>query len=146
LKAGVGTANEAGRFVLRGLEPGDYVLEARHDDWASVRSKVVTLAEDKPARAVQLILQRGLVITGQVLLPEGGKGSGITVTLRGQDKQLMQRTDAGGRFRFQGLTRGAYTLRAYLGRSTASTPLTVRLAGADETVTIDAWQNRDPSR
>ena len=142
LRAGVTQADKAGRFTVRGLGPGRYVLTARHDDWAPVRSKPFTVSEEDPPPKVNLRLNKGLSLEVEVLLPDGSRGKGVTVTIQGPDKQLMRRTDSNGKVRFTGLSNGKYTLRAYLDRSTASQKQQVVLSKKDAAVTISAWRRR----
>ncbi len=140
LRAGVAHVDGSGTFVLRGLRAGRYVVEARHENFTTERSAVVVLAADGEGRNLKVTLRRGLVLTASVVLPNGTKGSGVTVTLRGPDKQLMRRTNRGAEVRFQGLSPGTYTLRAHASRSTVSERVTVKLVEQDEAVKISSWR------
>jgi protocatechuate 3,4-dioxygenase beta subunit len=140
LRAGVGRADGRGRFVLMGLAPGRYVVEAFHNDWATARSEVVAVEAGAPAPSVGLTLERGFALTVTVRLQDGQPGKEVDVTLRGPDKLVSRRTDGAGRVRFRGLSKGTYSLRAVLDRRATSERVSVKVTDTDATATIAAWR------
>lgn len=71
-----------GSFLFDDLDPGDYVLEARADDWADSRSEPFTIAsgEDPPVR-VDIVMTRGGSICGRVVDAAGQPAGGALVSL-----------------------------------------------------------------
>lgn len=71
-----------GGFLFDDLDPGDYVLEARADDWADARSEPFTIAsgEDPPVR-VDIVMTRGASLCGRVVDAAGQPAAGALVSL-----------------------------------------------------------------
>ncbi len=115
-----------GRFQLEGLASGAYTLTATHPDWTEETERVEL--KDHPA-SVEIRLGRGGSIGGAVLA--GGRGvAGAAVSLSAAGQLSLGPfgsgqsaiTDEGGRFRFDRLSAGRYSLVASL-RSQASAPV-----------------------
>ncbi|HNS00147.1 MAG TPA: carboxypeptidase-like regulatory domain-containing protein [Planctomycetota bacterium] len=139
LAAGQGVSDKDGAFTLRGIAPGEYTIEAHHDGYAAARSPALAVREDAPPEPVALQLAKGLALSGSVVLPDGARAAGAVVALSGPEKQARARTDGEGRFRFEGLVPGAYTLQALAGRGIRSAPLAVILADRDQEVVLRSW-------
>jgi hypothetical protein len=123
LEAGpVGEAT-APRFAVRGLVPGRYALVV----WAGPFLPIVVEGiEIDGALSLSLVTlelsRRGASVAGRVLSPQGEPRAGVLVTARGDGTGITlppgrttSRTDAGGRWRVEGLPAGRYTLTAEVG-------------------------------
>lgn len=93
----------------------------------------------------------GGTLSGSVTDQQGGVLPGVTVTLSGSDRTVTSTTDDGGRFRFLNLAPGEYkvtlTLQGFttavqenivvrVGATTDLTPIAMRVATVQETVTV----------
>ncbi len=128
-----------GRYEIAGLAPGTWVLTASHPDWSEGTATVEI--KDAPASA-DVRLGRGGSIGGAVLAA-GRPVAGAQVTLSavgdtgfrpgagrmGGGGQTAL-SDEGGRFRFERLTPGRYTLAAAL-RDQSSAPAEAVVTGDD---------------
>ncbi len=123
---GPGATDAEGRFEIEGLAPGSYTITATHPDWTEETERVEL--KDQPA-SVEIRLGRGGAIGGSVLA--GGRGvAGATVSLSAAGQSFRGPfgggqtaiTDEGGRFRFDRLSAGRYTLVASL-RTQGSAPV-----------------------
>lgn len=125
------TTDADGRYEITGLAPGTWAVTASHSEWSE--SSVTVELEDAPANAdlrlgaggslVGVVLAGGRPVAGaEVGLSEaGGTGRGFgggQGSLTGQD----------GRFRFDRLAPGRYTLSASL-RSQSSDPVEAVVTG-----------------
>jgi protocatechuate 3,4-dioxygenase beta subunit len=126
-----------GRYEIAGLAPGTWTLTASHPDWSESTASVEL--KDAPVSA-ELRLGRGGSIGGTVtaagrpvpgaqvgLAPAGEAGFSRSGPF-GSDQGSL--TDEGGRFRFDRLPPGRYTVSAAL-RSQSSTPVEVVLTGEE---------------
>jgi protocatechuate 3,4-dioxygenase beta subunit len=128
-----------GKYELAGLAPGTWTLTASHPEWSETTSSVEL--KEAPVTA-DIRLGRGGSVGGSVtaggrpvpgaqvgLAPAGDAGMGM---MRGGPFGSEQGalTDEGGRFRFDRLTPGRYTLSASL-RSQSSAPAEVVLTGEE---------------
>jgi protocatechuate 3,4-dioxygenase beta subunit len=126
-----------GKYEIAGLAPGTWTLTASHPDWSDTTARVEL--KDAPVTA-DIRLGRGGSIGGTVTaggrpVPGAQVGlapSGDTGMMRGGPFGSEQGalTDDGGRFRFDRLTPGRYTLSATL-RSQSSAPAEVVLTGEE---------------
>jgi protocatechuate 3,4-dioxygenase beta subunit len=128
-----------GRYEITGLAPGTWVLTATHPDWSEATARVEL--EAAPASA-DIRLGRGGSIGGTVVAA-GRPVAGAQVTLStagdtgfrpgagmfgGGEQSAL--TDDAGRFRFDRLSAGRYTLGASL-REQQSAPAEAVLTGED---------------
>ena len=141
---GEGGDNEAatdaeGRYEIAGLAPGTWTVTASHPDWSEATASV----EVKEAAATADIrLGRGGSIGGTVLA--GGRpvaGAQVSLSAAGDTGfrpgagmlgggEQSALSDDGGRFRFERLNPGRYTLGASL-RDQSSTPAEAVVTGDD---------------
>jgi hypothetical protein len=137
---GSATTDAEGRFRLEGLSPGSYTLTASHPEWTEETERVEL--KEQPS-TVEIRLGRGGAIGGVVLAGgRGVAGAGVSLSAAGQsrgpfgggDRNAI--TDDAGRFRFDTLTAGRYTLVASL-RTQSSAPAEAVLQGdASQEVTL----------
>jgi len=141
---GEGGDNEAatdaeGRYELTGLAPGTWTVTASHADWSEATASVEI--KDAPVTA-DIRLGRGGTVAGSVLAA-GRPVAGAQVTLAAAGDSGMRPgtgflgggeqsalSDEGGRFRFDRLTPGRYTLGAVL-RDQSSSPAEAVVTGDD---------------
>ncbi len=123
-----------GRFEIVGLAPGSYSVSASHPDFAEAAETVLLKGQ---AASVELRLGRGSRLSGVVV--SGGRpvpGASVALAAAGEGfggpfgpgSQGVTSDDA-GRFRFERLTPGRYTLTATL-RGQTSSPVEAVLQGS----------------
>lgn len=78
------TASAEGRFTLGPLQPGWYTVSARAPGFLSVLVKRVRAAAGPPLPELDLVLERGAVLAGRVLGPDGSPLSGVQVYALGR--------------------------------------------------------------
>ncbi|MEM6703714.1 MAG: carboxypeptidase-like regulatory domain-containing protein [Acidobacteriota bacterium] len=108
-----GLSDEDGRLVLRGLEPGSWLLSIEADPLQSRDVEVSAVAGEITKRNVTL--HEGLELTGSVRSSSGDAVPHATVFVRsGPDRKRLQKTtaDARGGFRFRGLPFGVCEVSA----------------------------------
>jgi protocatechuate 3,4-dioxygenase beta subunit len=122
-----------GHFELPGLAPGTYSVTATHPEWSEATEKV-ELKEG--AVTVDIRMNAGASIVGAVVgtgqRPVGGASISLGAPAGASDPFGDQSTvaDDAGRFRFERLTPGRYTLTASL-RNQFSSPAEVVLPSGD---------------
>lgn len=126
------TTDAEGRFEITGLAPGKWRLTASHADHKDASETVEV--KDAPVVA-EIRLGQGGIVTGSVLAggrPVGGAQVGLSLagdSGRGMmDGDRTAITDEGGRFRFEHLEPGRYTVVAAL-REQSSAPVEAVLTG-----------------
>ncbi len=111
------TQSEAdGTFLLTGLAAGTSLVVAQHEGFAGSEPLAVEASAEAPARDVLLRLRRGALVTGEVYGRDAKLVAGAQIVAQepGSMNVEMKRTDAAGRFRFEHLTPGAWTITAML--------------------------------
>jgi protocatechuate 3,4-dioxygenase beta subunit len=116
--AGGTQANAAGRFSFEDLTPGPVRLTALAQGF--LPTEVPDLEAGPDTSAIEVILQRGAVLTGTVATPSGEPATGARVSLLDNGTQrpfatlgLPQATaDDEGRYRLEGLAPGEHRVRA----------------------------------
>lgn len=102
--------NGSGQFSFSGVPTGAYTLEATKAGFAPARPSVTVRANEQAQVNATLAIARG-DINGVVLLEDAPTTSGISVALVENGATLT--TDAQGRFRFEHLRVGTYTVTAW---------------------------------
>lgn len=142
LEAGpVGDATSP-RFAVRGLAPGRYALVV----WAGPFLPVVLEGVEvdgvvsRPLLTIE-VSRRGASVAGRVLTPRGEPRAGVLVTARPDGSgfsfppsRTSYRTDAGGRWRLEGLPAGRYTVLTEGGTDAPSTEAVLTLLEREERV------------
>jgi hypothetical protein len=104
-----GVSDRRGFFTVEGLPAGPAVVCAEGAGFAP-REMAVEIAVGK--HRLDLVLERGAELRGEVVGEDGGPLAGATVALQGSRTQATVRTDGAGHFVFTGLLRDAYGLVA----------------------------------
>jgi protocatechuate 3,4-dioxygenase beta subunit len=130
-----------GRFEIGGLGVGRIRLTAKHPDYADASD---TVEVKESGTALELKLTAGGALAGAVISDTGQPLPGTDVALaaagdagfgRGMAGGQSTSTDASGRFRFDHLGAGRYSLTAQL-RTRSSAPLTVVLQAGQSNETL----------
>ncbi|MSR64022.1 MAG: carboxypeptidase regulatory-like domain-containing protein [Planctomycetes bacterium] len=125
-----------GRFRFDALDPGTYRLVVRSAHGESVERAPVKIGAQGDEDLGDLLLLPGATILGQVLVPPGRTAAGLVVCLDDWLAGVTQTTDAGGRFRFEGLSAGEHSL------DIGEVPGALAV-GAAERVTLAAGETRE---
>ena len=137
LDAGGLLTDADGRFEVEGLAPGKVSLRVDHVDYED-RSETVELKEG--GSAVEVALSRGGALGGTVLTASRQPAAGADVTLQVSGEGGFARgplgggsqsavTDASGRFRFDHLSAGRYSVAAQLSGQASEPQPAVLTAG-----------------
>ncbi|MBM3985269.1 MAG: carboxypeptidase regulatory-like domain-containing protein, partial [Planctomycetes bacterium] len=130
-----------GTFELRWVEPGNYRLEASGGGYTQGALGPVEVADGQDKDDLRLEVERGAVVLGTVLSGETGERlDGVPVQLAGPDTRRMEVTTGGGRYRFEGLAAGEYTINVLgsgLGSDFGGTSL------ASEDVELELGETRE---
>lgn len=142
LEAGpVGDAT-APRFAVRGLAPGRHALVVWAGPFLPVVVEGVELdgVVSRPLLTIE-VSRRGSSVAGRVLTPRGEPRAGVVVTARPEgsgfafpSSRTTYRTDAGGRWRLEGLPAGRYTVVANPGADGSPIETTLTLLEREERV------------
>ncbi len=143
LRPGGETTDGSGVFRLEGLSPGAYSLSARKDGFAVTTLEEPVEVASGPIQGIEIVLNRGAVVTGRLLGAELEDLAGAKVVAGNfarQDRMpLIGSVDYEGRFRIEGVPAGEWTLIAVLsdGLPAAQEPLTVAPGQREASVDID---------
>jgi carboxypeptidase family protein len=133
-------SDEEGRFVFRGVAPGEWVLAAVAEGLGYAKRRVDAVARE--VTRADLVLGQGVVIAGKVVDESGGGVAGARVqaippawTPEGIRVEYgLARTDPSGGFRICSLEPGPHHLRATKDGLLAKDPeLLVEVKGGEET-------------
>lgn len=104
-------SEQDGSYFLRLLEDGAYVVRADASGYAPGELGPLELRLGQGLAKLDLVLGAGGAIEGRVLVAEGRSDEGVIVVAnRGDGHVRTQRTGAGGRFRFDGLMVGPWSV------------------------------------
>jgi hypothetical protein len=106
-----------GAYAIRGLPPGTLTVEVEADGFAPAKRELPPAAEGETLRGIELVLERGLEITGHVRWPDGSPAAGAAIDVDRREpgrhwyrESLVAAAD--GSFAVRGLAAGPYDLRA----------------------------------
>ncbi len=109
-------ADAQGLFELEDLRPGSLALTASAEGWADSEEFAIELAPGQETEGLDLALRVGAIIEGTVLTPEGDPMAGRRVSWGSNAMGFGNRdevtTDAAGRFRFEHVTPGTWSVSA----------------------------------
>jgi protocatechuate 3,4-dioxygenase beta subunit len=110
------TSAEDGSFLLGDLASGTSTILAQRDGFAASEPAAVVATPEAPASGVVLRLRKGALLTGEVYGPDEKLAAGVQVIAQepGTMEVSMGRTDGTGRFRFEHLVPGPWTVTAML--------------------------------
>ncbi|HEY6554786.1 MAG TPA: carboxypeptidase-like regulatory domain-containing protein, partial [Vicinamibacteria bacterium] len=144
------TSDADGQFEITGLTAGSYTVTATHSEWSEA-TESVELKE--AAASVDLKLTAGAAVGGMVVGAGQRPVAGASVALIAgggggrmgfDDSNQSTTTDSAGRFRFERLSPGRYSLTASL-RNESSTSVEVVVQandpGRDVTLSLGAGAN-----
>ncbi len=99
-----------GAFEHRGYSPNTQVtIVASKDGYQTAQTGPVTI-NDADVEGVEIVLETGASVHGEVVDPQGNPMPDISVTAQGDAGASSGDTDAYGRFRIEGLGPGVYQL------------------------------------
>ncbi len=104
-QAEVSTGPDGG-FILESLEPGRFYLTATADGYLSATRSEVDVRPEVENRAPDLALERGAILLGRVLAPDGSPVAGAAVRAAGKRSQPRGFTDGDGNYRLHGVEPG----------------------------------------
>ena len=86
--------DDGGFYRIGGLDPGDYILEARATGFAPGRSDVVRVERDQEITGVDIVLDKGGTLLGRVVNSSGDPVRGAVVTLHDNNYQWSPMDEA----------------------------------------------------
>lgn len=121
------STDEEGRFTLE-LAAGSFDLRVQAAGYLSATSERRHTEPGQPLENVEIVLQRGAVLTGQVLEPDGTPVPNAHVRLDGSPPETW--SDGDGSYRLSGASPGPDTVRAdHPGHAPAAVEVDVEAAG-----------------
>ncbi len=104
------SSDEHGAFEFKGLEPGEYVVQASGDELGAAHGRLALAAGQRVTWDARL--ERGEVFEGELVDVAGHPLRGWSVEVEGARGADLARTDAGGRFRIANAPSGALRVLA----------------------------------
>jgi protocatechuate 3,4-dioxygenase beta subunit len=116
VKAPEATSGEDGTFVLGGLGGGTVSIFAERAGFAASEPASVETLPGQKSEGVVLKLRKGAVVTGEVFDSAGKPAGGVRVVAQeaGNFNTNMKSADGEGRFRFESLAPGSWTISALM--------------------------------
>ncbi len=112
-----------GKFALHGMENGEHIVAAQAEGWRGTEAPPMSLSGEQEVGGVKLVLERGLRISGKVIMPDGSPASHAQVSLYREEGDggyqwrntlTSKPTEEDGTFVISGLDEGTLTLEARL--------------------------------
>ncbi len=114
------TTADDGSYRIDAVDPGTYKVTARAKSYTSADEYPVLVSDDKPDPDVDLTLQRGWVMRGHVLDPQGSPVPGALVVVApngaAESGYLPSQSDASGAFRITAPSDGPVNVAAISSR------------------------------
>ncbi len=134
------TTDSRGRFSFSDLKGGELTLRIRHPEFVTIEVKANPDLESD-SQDLEISLERGGQVSGTVLEPDGTSRANVQVFLIGSDPSMNQslRTDQQGRFSFNNVVPGDYSVKAHVYASGADRKLRV----AEASLTVTSGGGRD---
>ena len=109
------TTGPDGSFTFSGLKSGNLSLRISHEGFVTQKINDVNPNDATRARNLTVSLDRGGAITGTVVDKSGQARTGMPVYLIGAsaDSNQTMKSDAEGRFHFDSVPPGAFTVKAH---------------------------------
>ncbi|MSR61217.1 MAG: hypothetical protein EXS08_02050 [Planctomycetes bacterium] len=116
IQAPEATSLEDGTFVLEGLGSGTSSIFAAREGFAASEPASVETRSGERSEGVVLALRKGARVLGEVYGKDGKPASGAQIIAQEQGSWMpsMKRSDGEGRFEFENLSPGAWTISAIL--------------------------------
>lgn len=103
-----------GKYVIDSLPPGKFTLRAEHPDFPTVSTDPLELAEGQTIRSLNIIFPPAARIVGVAIDEAGIPLDNQVIVCRSREERRgaseMERTDRAGRFEFDGLRAGTYSV------------------------------------
>ncbi|MCH9649233.1 MAG: carboxypeptidase-like regulatory domain-containing protein [Deltaproteobacteria bacterium] len=106
-------SGEEGRFVLENVKPGQYSLSGSGTGYRTAKIPTIEVAEGATVEGIVLILEKGAVIQGRILAPDGKPVSQASLRLSKQSHRQdilggakSAVSDSQGHYRLEGLESG----------------------------------------
>lgn len=127
-------ADASGRFSYDSLDDGLYTFTAHSPDYARGIVKGVTVPPGGRIDDLEIVLERGEAITGQVITADGKPAAGARV----ESLELMRSTitDAEGLFRLAGIPRGTPRVGLIASREGYETAREITAPGASGVILV----------
>jgi hypothetical protein len=112
-------STDDGTFVLQNLGTGTTALYAERAGLAPSEAVAVETRAGERSEGVVLKLRKGALLTGEVYGPNGKPAAGVRIVAQEQGNwnTNLKRADGEGRFRFEALAPGSWTITALLEES-----------------------------
>ena len=124
-----------GEFEVRYLKAGQYSLETQGGGYTEGGSDTIDVSDGQSVDGVTIEVQRGAIISGTIVSGDTGDLlQGAPVSLISDNGREMTMAE-GGRFNFEGLDAGEYTIQV-MGSGFGGAPI------ASEVVVVDAGEAR----
>ncbi len=109
---GAATSKEDGRFVLDDLPPGWWNLRATADGYLAAATEKLHVLAGESFGDVEISLDEGAVVTGQILDPEGEPAAGARVSLHSGAAVIRSTAVGDGAYRLAGIEPGEQWVEA----------------------------------
>ncbi|HEX6898357.1 MAG TPA: carboxypeptidase-like regulatory domain-containing protein [Thermoanaerobaculia bacterium] len=101
-----------GRFVLEPLPAGFYAFHVSAEGFLVTEPELLEVDVDRELPAMEVVLERGAILIGRVLMADGSPAAGATVRATGGRSSPPTLTDQNGSYRLQGVEPGSRLVSA----------------------------------
>ncbi len=103
-------SDSGGQWEIANVAPGEYGIQATHNDYAASDAKRITVKPDADVTGIKLLLSSGARISGTVRDATGKAVSKTGVMAMGESGMKKSDTDKSGRYLLEHLSPGAHTI------------------------------------